>query len=58
MVPWGMAFAAKPHDLSLFSGTHMVEREKTDTHKLSSDFPRSVMAYASDSPENIFKVMK
>lgn len=58
MVPWGMAFDAKPHDLSLFSRNHMVEREKTDTRKLFSDFPRSVMAHASDSPENIFKVMK
>ena len=27
-VSWGMAFDAKPHDLSLFSRTHMVERGK------------------------------
>lgn len=32
--------ADKTEDLSLISRIHMIEKEKTDSHKLSSDFQK------------------
>lgn len=54
MVHWVRGLAAKPEDLSLLSGTYIVQ-ERTNFPKLFSDLYRHTMAY-TPFPNKISKL--